>query len=394
MPPALAQPQPARRNKPAGKPFLGIIDAVLVEGPMEFAFDGAIGRDDAHAVWLWMVRDLAPDLIDVEVTDDTPRNVEALEALLPDLLERAKKALAGAAASVELTRRIRTQLGGEEAWAKLPVVLNALRCRGLLEKAQGFGRAANGMPDEATLALAMQSMPLQDPGVAALLMHATVGQVAVPTRLVTAAIRIAGAPEESAIVRAGYGVLIDAILAQAQNQIPLLNQMGTFGDIDLVCRATDRFHRLMRAVTGYVELSRNGRWALAAAGLTTAASERLEPRLRDVAPDMNKALRKRDGTDRLDSDQLLSALNGIYLLAAVRDARDSLALNALFDQVWSQVGQALEIHIERHLEQLRRQPADTITAARLDAAIKMTELRFNPEYADTMRRAKEAAMRR
>jgi hypothetical protein len=314
--------------------------------------------------------------------------------LTPELLARAKKAMADAATSVELTRRIRTQLGGEEAWGKLPVVLNALRCRGLLEKAQGFGRAANGMPDEATLALAMQSMPLQDPAVASLLMHAAVGQVAAPTRLVTAAIRVSGSPEEPAIVRAGFGVLIDAILAHAQNQIPLLNQMGTFGDVDLVCRAIDRFHRLMRAVTGYVELSRNGRWALAAAGLTTAASERLEPKLRDVAPDMNKALRKRDGTDRLDSDQMLSALNGIYLLAAVRDARDSLALNAVFDQVWSQVGQALEIHIERHLDQLRRQPGDTITAARLDAAIKMTELRFNPEYADTMRRAKETAMRR
>ncbi len=33
--------------------------------------------------------------------------------------------------------------------------------------------------------------------------------------------------------------------------------------------------------------------------------------VRDVAPDLNMALRKREGTDRLDSDQVLSALNGI-----------------------------------------------------------------------------------
>ena len=57
----------------------------------------------------------------------------------------------------EAIRRIKSQLGGEEAWAKLPVVLNALRCRSLLEKAQSFGRAANGMADEAALIKTLQA---------------------------------------------------------------------------------------------------------------------------------------------------------------------------------------------------------------------------------------------
>ena len=141
-------------------------------------------------------------------------------------------------------------------------------------------------------------------------------------------------------------------------------------------------------------LNIHGRWAAVCAGLTKTISERIEPKLRDVAPDLNMALRKREGTDRLDSDQVLSALNGMYLLAAVREARDSLALNALFEQVWTQTGQALEIHIERLLQQLRAAPADAIVSARLDAALKMAEIRFNLEYADTLRRAKESAQRR
>jgi hypothetical protein len=164
--------------------------------------------------------------------------------------------------------------------------------------------------------------------------------------------------------------------------------------MDLVCRSVDRFHRLMRAVTGYVELNRNGRWAAIAAALTKTASERIDPKLRDVAPDLNKALRRRDGADRLDGDQVLSALNGIFLLATVRDSRDSLALNALFDQVWTQTGQALEIHIDRLLTIIRASPADTIASARLDAALKMSEVRFSQDYADTLRRAKESAERR
>jgi hypothetical protein len=250
------------------------------------------------------------------------------------------------------------------------------------------------MADETALALALQSMPLSDPAVAALLLQAAVGQVAAPSRLVTAAIRIAGAASEAALGRSGFAPMIDAMLAHAQNQsLPLLAN-GTFADMDLVCRSVDRFHRLMRAVTGYVELNRNGRWATIAAALTKTVSERLEPKLRDVAPDLNKALRKRDGADRLDQDQILSALNGIYLLATVRESRDSLAVNALFDQVWSQTAQALEIHIERLMQTVRTNPDDRIASGRLDAALKMAEVRFGQEYADTLRRAKENVERR
>ena len=82
------------------------------------------------------------------------------------------------------------------------------------------------------------------------------------------------------------------------------------------------------------------------------------------------------------------------VLNTVRDSRDSLAVNAVFEQVWAQTGQALEIHLERNLEALRRNPADSVSSGRLDAALKMAEVRFNLEYAETMRRAKDAAERR
>lgn len=381
-------------QRKALRPFLGMIDAVLVHGPADFSFSGAVASDDAAAVWTWMVRDVAPDLIDVAAIDDSAISRAAVESLLPELLARARKALLAAESSVELTRRLKTALGGDEVFARLPTVLNALRCRGLLEKAQGFGRAANGMADEAALALALQSMPLSDQPVAALLLQAAVGQVANPTRLVTAAIRIAGAATEPALVRAGFAPLVEAILAHAQDQIPALAQMGTFGDMDLVCRSVDRFHRLMRAVTGYVELNRGSRWSTVGAALIKAASNRVEPKLKNVGPDMNQALRRREGYDRLDSDQVLMALNGLYLLATVRESRDSLAVNATFDQVWAQTGQALEIHLERLLQQGRASPDDAVIAARLDAALKMAEIRFGQDYADTLRRSRDAAVER
>jgi hypothetical protein len=206
-------------------------------------------------------------------------------------------------------------------------------------------------------------------------------------------VRIAGAATEDAIRRAGLAPLMEALLAHAQNQIPLLSEPGVFSDVDLACRAVDRFHRLSRAID-FVELEHYGRWGTILARLTKAISARLEPRLRGVALDVNRALRQgREGTDRLDADDILLALNGTFLLATARDCRDSLALNAVVDQVWTHLGEVLEIQLQRNLDALRRKPRDKVAQGRLEAGIKVADLRFGTEYAEIMRRAREAAER-
>jgi hypothetical protein len=391
---AVSQKSAFARVRRGGRPFFGMIEPVLVEDPAEFEFDGAIAREHAMDVWTWIVRDLASELIDPEADDSDPSTREALEALAPELLKRAREALAKGTRNLETERRLKTQLGGDDQLRRLPFVLEAFRCRHLIEKAVVFGRAANGN-DDAALTTALQAVPRGDPKVFALVMQAAVGQMAVPSRLTTAAIRIAGSNSEIGLQRGDFGPVIDAMLAHAQNQIAPLRQSGTFADVDLICRAIERFHRLVRGVNGYVEIGRGSRWSVVAGGVIKMMSERIEPRLRDVVLDVNRALRRyRDGADRLDRDQLLAALNSMYVLATVRECRDSLAVNAIFDPTWTQIGQALEIHVERNLEMLRADPADAITGERLDAAIKMTELRFNTEYADVLRRAKETIERR
>lgn len=378
----------------AARPFLGLIDSLLVEDGGDYEFPGAIARSHAAAAWTWMRRDLGAGLIDADAPDSSDAQA-ALDAAMPQALQRAQAALAAAADNREAERRLRTQLGGEGEWHRLRLVLEALKCRALLGKAQSFGRAVNGLGEDAAIAQALQAMPLQDQTAAALLMQAMLGQVSNPARLVTAMVRIAGAPSEAAAQRVGLAPLLDAVLAHAQNQVPALQVQGTYADIDLTCRAIHRFHRLVRALHTYVELDRNGRRSAIVGAITKRVSERVEPRLRDVPMELNQALRRaREGTDRLDGDRLLSALNGVYILATVRECRESLALNALFDRSWAQVGEALEMHIGRNLELLRQNPGDTVTSERLAASIKMAELRFNPEHADVLRRAKEAAERR
>lgn len=386
---------PRRANRTAMHPFAGIVDLVVVQEPVAFVFAGSVSRAHLEAAWTWVHRDLCPELISADAIANGTFSAADLELVMPQVLARVKDGLAVAASDPEKERRLRATLGSIEAAHALPTVMLALRSRALLTKARAFGAAVNSITDDAALGVALQSMPLKDPALAALLFHAAFSQIANPTRLVTTIIRLSGNATEAAVIRMGFSPVIDAILAHAQNQLHVLQPMGAFADIDLVCRSLDRFHRLVRSLTGYIEFARGSHWSSVLASITKQASDRIEPRLRDVVADLNLAMRRgREGSDRLDDDRILAAINGAYLLATIRECRDSLALNTLFEQAWSQIGQALEMHLQRNLDLIRENPSDAVVGARLEAGIKMAEVRFNPEYAETLRRARTAAERR
>lgn len=384
---------PAAPASAASTPFCGLIDPILVHEPVLETFPGAVNIEAARAIWIWVIRDLCSDIMPADKVGQGTLAAADIEPLVPELLGRMKAGLAQASADIETSRRLTAQLGRDDARERLPVVMLALRNRSLLSKAQAFGRATNTITDDAALGAAIQAMPLQDPALAALVFQSALGQVGNPTLLVTGAIKLAGAASEVAMARIGLAPLIDAHIAHAQNQLRFLHFNGPFSDVDLVCRALERFHKLVRALTGYIEFSRGSHATAALSTVTKYVSDRLEPRLKEVVTDLNQAMRRREGADRLDTDKLLAAVSGIYLLATVRDCKDSLALNAVFDQAWGQSGQALEVHIQRNMELFRENPEDKNTIARLDAVIKMAQLRFSQEYADTLKKARMAAER-
>lgn len=389
--PASAQ-QSAQQN--VSGPFCGIINAVLVYAPVLENFQGSINADAAQAIWTWVTRDLCSDIFPAERLRDGTLTPAEVEAALPEMLGRMKAAVAQGQADTEGARRLSAQLGREDARQHLPSVMLALRNRALLGKAQAFGRATNSISDDAALATAIKAMPLQEPVLAALVFHAALGQVSNPASLILAAIKISGAATEVAVRRAGMGPLIDAYVAHAQNQLRFFESNGAFSDIDMICRALERFHKLVRSLTGYLEFSRGSPSTAALSAITKHVSDRIEPRLKDIVTDLNQAMRRREGADRLDNDKLFAVTGGIFLLATVRECRDSLALNSVFEQAWSQSGQALEIHIQRNLELFRQMPDDPNIVARLDAVIQMAQVRFSPEYAETLKRARHAAEKR
>lgn len=378
--------------------FLSAFDSVLVEAPAPTVFDGSVAKPIMQQFWQWMVRDIVPDFPDqlMDVEAGSPELEAMLDATLPKIVADIRQAQAQAQTQPDGMRRFVSQMGGEEIHQRLEIILAVFRCRSLLTKAEAFGRSSDSIQDQAALGNALKGLPLKNVAAANILFHALVGRANSPTHLVSSVLEVVGNASEAAVLRSGFAPLIEALLAHAQNQISLIGlQKGIFADVDMICEGVSRFHKLVRAVTGYLELDQGGRWSTIASDLTKRMGTQIEPRLREVSADVSQSMRKpREGADTLDADRLLAALNGVYLLAAVRDARESMALNALFEKIWTETGQNLETLIKRNLDLYKADPSDQIAEKRLEMGIKMAEIRFNTEYADILSRAKESAGRR
>lgn len=374
-----------------------LLGPVLSDSCEHFQSNGVIERSAALAVWTWLVRDSDKDL-----------NVDALEAIGAGAAPQAKNQLSLKVANLiaagisdakqnpDIARRIQIQLGGQETFDRLSYIETAFRHQQLLSKSVAFGQAINGVRDDNSLKLALQTFPVEDPIVAALMMHAAIGQVQKPNRLIYVVLELSDGNSQRAITASGFASVVEGLIAHAQNQLAYFSTPQTrFADMDLICRSLDRYHRLIRAVTSITDNDKSSQWAQAVSGLIRHMSELIEPRLLKVEIDIRQSLRKaRSGPDRLDSDLLFDALNGLYLLASVREALDSLALNSLVKGLWSDIGTALEVLIGRNLDAFRQEPENDILAERLNTGIKMAEIRFNPEYADIMARARDGASKR
>lgn len=374
-----------------------LLGPILVNDPEFHVTQGSLGSSDVLAVWTWLVRDS-----DANLTDEATAAISASEpakALGMLSLKVANLIGAGIAAAKKdpvVAKRIQIQLGSQETFAELGHVEMAFRHQQLLGKSVAFGQAINGVQDKNSLKLALQTFPVDDPIVSAFMMHAALGQVKNPNRLVSVILELSDGNSQRAITRAGFASAIDAIISHAQSQIVhFTNTHARFADVDLICHALDRYHRLIRAVSSVTENDKSSHWANSVAHIVRRMSSLIEPRLTKVDVDIRQSLRKaRTGPDRLDSDLLFDALNGLYLLAAVREALDALALNNIVNRLWGEIGKALEILISRNLDAYRQDPQNDILAERLNTGIKMAEIRFNPEYASIMSRARDGATKR
>jgi hypothetical protein len=203
---------------------------------------------------------------------------------------------------------------------------------------------------------------------------------------------------EQTVRKSGYGPYGDAMVVNLQQLVDTIEeQAGLFSDIDLMCRAIDRFHRIARVLHYYLDLGKSSQWNHCIEILTGRVSKVLEKRLSEVVPNVTNVLRTPAQKAQIlfTTDHVLQAYNSVYLLDAARNAKESLAVNTVVERTWNELGKSLEILLERALEDQKAAPfGDSLAIAKVDIAIKLCSIRFGAEYAQIMSKNKENIERR
>lgn len=374
---------------------------VLVDGEPEI-LGSAIRRSVLDHFWEWVQRDLESaeisEINNVLGGQKQPDERE-LEVSLSRIVDLVSPLVSQCADDSEKRRRLTIQVGGPEVFDAIPTILVAFSYVSYIVTGKNLGRELSAIeePEAFTYALEHIDFPAND--VKGLWCQTFVSGIERADLMAAAIAKLSYALTEEAIRKSGFGEYVDALLTNAQQQIEVIEtQTGIFRDIDLTCRAIDRFHQIARGLHFHLDLSKSSRWNLTLERLVKRGANALSGKFSDVLHDVKKVLGpapKGGGSKMLDPADILQAYNGLYIMAATRSARESLAVNAVVERGWKDIGTALEAMVDRIFEHFKHSAgSDSLDNAQVDIVIKFCAIRFGSEYAAILRRNKDNIIRR
>lgn len=377
------------------------LSALLVEGQPEI-FGTGISRKALEHFWEWAQRDLdAEKIAEINKTLGGQKQTDEreLEIALNHIVEIVTPLLEKCETDPELKRRLSIQMGGFDVFETVPTILLAFSYVGYIKSGLDLSQELNGQEDNEALVYALEHMEFPSNDIKSLWCQSFASKLLRPDGLAATISKLSFATTEDAIKKSGFAEFVDALITNAQQQIEIIeNQSGMFRDIDLTCRAIDRFHQIARGLQFHLDLAKTSRWNVALERLIKRGADSLNGKFSDILLDVNKVLRPKHSNGsapHLDPTDVLQAYNGLYILAATRSARESLAVNAIVDRVWRDVGKALEAMIDQIFEHFKQSAGgDQFDLAQVDIAIKFCSIRFGADYAAILRKNKDNIIKR
>ncbi|MGJ8528466.1 hypothetical protein [Maritalea sp.] len=361
----------------------------------------AISKDAIEHLWEWAQRDLDPDVVanlnQALGSGAIPTDYE-LEKHLSEIINLVEPLYVKCNSDDELQRRLSIQMGGAEVYEVVPTILLAFNYVGYIQSGATFGRELSSFDDPEALKYALEQIDFPSTDIKKLWCLSFVAGVARPDILAATIAKLCFANTEEAFKKTGYSEFLDALVLEAQKQIEIIEQQaGLFKDVDLMCKAIDRFHHIARGLHLHLDLPKSAKWNLLLEGFTKRGAVALHSRFSDVLANMKNVLRPTKGetSAAINPADVLQAYNGLYILSATRSARESLAVNAMVEKNWKDVGYALENLIDRVFEHYKRVGAnDKVTRTRVEVLIKFCAIRFGLDYATTLAKHKSNIERR
>ncbi|WP_027833513.1 hypothetical protein [Maritalea myrionectae] len=377
-----------------------LLDPVMMRSsPMITAT--AIEKKHLEKFWVWLEREGAPSLVEQLKSQaiENPKQINSLvAAAFENLVEPLERQYAAAQENGETQRRMTIQLGGYEVYESFPLILTAIKYFDQLRAAKQLALHTQQYETEEEYSDLVEAIDLPKGPAQKLWCTAFVYNLAWPGKFMLGVLDHCYGETEQTVRKSGYGPYGDAMVVNLQQLVDTIEkEAGLFCDIDLMCLAIDRFHRIARVLHSYLDLGKSSQWNHCIEVLTARAAKILEKRLSEVVPNVTNVLRTptQNAHVLFTTDKVLQAYNSVYLLDAARNAKESLAVNTVVDRTWAELGKLLEVLLERALvDQKAAAFGDTLAIAKVDIAIKLCAIRFGAEYAQIMAKNKDNIERR
>lgn len=392
------------RGKWLRRLFFRPVEGLLIDEVLPHKQKGRINRASLAGIWTIVERDLVPELIEGaerQVQDPGLSEADAAsiashlrDAVTPDL----RRFLDTAAQDDKHRQRMVMAMGGERVYQDLFDVVEAFEAESWLtpfldslpEKLTDWDLKSDSPAAQRVKAAAGRHAEN-----AALIAAAILGRAESPASVATLASNLAGTQDARKLARSPYAAFVDVVLSEAE-RLYVVARKRSDGDADMAS-SLSRYHSLIRGIDRDIDFSGGGPWYKRLADTRRQFSELVSAELEAAVSHVRRAIKVpaldpagEPMVDRISVDEAKRALG---MLALMRVAAESLAVNEVTARTRQTVEQTLEIMTRKLLSDAAKCKAAEKRAhlAAVDVAIELCEGYFGKDYADLLRRSRRSA---
>ncbi|MEM1286865.1 MAG: hypothetical protein AAGH60_00790 [Pseudomonadota bacterium] len=394
------QEAPAERPLSAERKFFDPVEPFLVPFALTKKQPMRVERRSLRPIWVWITRDLVPGKLDADLAsvraavteDDTEATVQIVRDFRAAVAVAAREELAHIKQQHGSYQRLESQLGGEQ------ILLDFLDVLSIFEKEAALSAFFKRLPEHIPggkdgfelLDRALKSF--QKHGSDDPLMAYTAGFSRLENKadLVLFAISRAASTDPAYIRRSPAKDCINVVLSQIAieaEQIAL--QLENAAGVSQIVATLKRFDDLSSAVFRNLEEAPTDPWLKQLAGIRVETGERISSRISALLGQMKSVVSviENKGVQIIpDRASIADAVFSTALFVAARDARDSLALNAVIEPLEKGAESILENQARAAIERLGHAEDQHWEAAlaRSQAAVQLFRAYHGSSYGAAM----------
>lgn len=375
----------------------------LVSETLSVRQEGRINAASIDAIWVWLKRDVARDMIAAAIqaiaASSDPLNKAAppyaakIRAKVVPMGRRYIEALIG---DEDEMQRLAGQLGDRRTLEDARDALDVFQYCDAIDAA--LKKAPQTLEDEPEGPLRQQvgvinAFADKHPRKVHLLAIRYLGHASTPAVLVRLARILSKSATASAIEKTVYKPFVDVAWSEIDRCVEVVRARKSLSDQNgTLEEALLELHRTVRRIQIAIDVEGMTEWGRRLSDFRRDTSDILRELIESIPGLVVKALRPQTGGETMkgpDPEAVATGREAVKVLRAARQAIDSLALNNIVSKARTQVEQVIENSSKTHIDRLRNAPSDERAALAevVEAIIEFARIIFDEDYAALIRRS-------